>query len=106
MKRIIVGIALLTAGLSGCASYAWYKPDATPEAMARDQSECSHEARMLAWESELWRGPYWADDFDRPSASRRWFPGPDPGWRMEAEQRIADRCMEVRGYRLVKQPRE
>ena len=88
----VVVVALV---LSGCASYVWSRPDATPEMLARDQGQCQDEAR------------YVARDYDMPG-----FRYGDPGWRqplppplsgLQIEQQLFGRCMESRGYRLEKE---
>lgn len=109
MRRLIAtaGLALL---LSGCATYAWYRPDTPPELAARDQAECYDFARDAArdiafsafprlygpprpWPTLGWPG--WYDPY--------WGPGGDPLWRMDVEQRIHDRCMRSRGYDLQRE---
>jgi hypothetical protein len=93
VKAVAVLAAVLA--LSGCASYVWSRPGATPEVLARDQAQCQDEAR------------YVAQDYDRPG-----FHYGDPGWRqplppapsgLEIEQAHFGRCMESRGYRLEKE---
>jgi PBP1b-binding outer membrane lipoprotein LpoB len=49
MRRVYL-VTTLALLLGGCASYAWIKPDATPEVMARDDASCRAEARDLAGE--------------------------------------------------------
>ena len=103
--RLVIALAALGVSVSGCASYVWYKPEATPDLVQRDERECNDLASDVAWDYGFWYAPYWGPGFDWPAASPRWFGGPDPVWRMDAERRIADRCMERKGYRLEKQPR-
>ena len=50
VMRHVCLVATLALLLGGCASYAWVKPDATPEVMARDDASCRAEARDLAGE--------------------------------------------------------
>ena len=98
MKQVFA-IGLIAASVAGCASYTWYKPNAPADVVQRDEREC----RELAWKiaSDY---SFWGPGFDWPSASPRWYPAADPMWRLDAEQRVLDRCMETKGYRLVKQP--
>ncbi|HET7341496.1 MAG TPA: hypothetical protein VFL90_08540, partial [Methylomirabilota bacterium] len=87
-------VALASLLLSGCASYAWYRPDATPEMLARDEAQCEGEARAIerdvAWSRGPlgwgWRGPY-----------------PLGATGLDVEQDALHRCMEYRGYRLEKE---
>ena len=109
MRRLIA-LAVLALLTSGCATYSWYRPDTPPDMAARDRAECYDLARdsvrdisftafprfygplhpwpMLGWSA--WNDPYWG-------------PGGDPLWRMDAEQRILDRCMRSRGYDLQRE---
>lgn len=109
MSRLLTLVAMIVV-LAGCATYTWTKPGITPELMARDDTECRAQARDLASEYALAGGPFWGP--------RPWGPlwGPigyrdpfwwydDPGWRLQAEQRVYDRCMAFKGYRLVKEPK-
>jgi hypothetical protein len=96
MRRLIalVGLAMLT---SGCATYSWSRPDTPPELAARDQAECYDLARWAPrpWPTLGW--PIWSDPY--------WGPGGDPLWRLDAEQRIHERCMRSRGYDLQREPK-
>jgi hypothetical protein len=100
---ISVIVALASAG---CATYAWQKPGAPAMLAEQDKSDCTRVARDMANDFEFWA---WAN---RP------FPGRYPSWygggwygdywgpsAFELEQRATDRCMESKGYRLVKQPK-
>jgi hypothetical protein len=100
MRHALIGAALVVL-LAGCGGrYAWQKPDATAEALARDEASCRAEARDLAheyahggvgapWTFSPWRRPWTG-------------PYADPSWRVEAEQRVFERCMRGRGYELVR----
>ena len=99
MRRVYL-VTTLALLLGGCASYAWIKPDATPEVMARDDASCRAEARDLA-------GEYAYSDGGAPWGYPPWQQGPmspyaDPSWRATAEQRVYKRCMRGRGYDLVR----
>lgn len=108
MSRLLSLIAMIVV-LAGCATYAWTKPGVTAEVMARDDTECRAQARDLASEYAFVGGPFWGprpwgpvwyyDPFWRYDAL------PDPTWRLHAEQRVYDRCMAFKGYRLVKEPK-
>jgi hypothetical protein len=102
MARIIV-LAMLVLAVGGCASYTWYKADTPTDVARSDERECREQAWAVASEYNTWSGPFWGPGFDWPAASPGWS-GYDPSWRADAEQRAVDRCMEVKGYKLVKQP--
>jgi hypothetical protein len=98
----LLAAAVLT---SGCATYTWQKAGVEPEAAVQDQRDCQVQARQLgfdydsvAWAHRPW-GPWapwgWNDPFSR------W--GPDPGIRWDLERSAFERCMEAKGYGLVKQ---
>jgi hypothetical protein len=93
MKALPVIVAALL--VCGCATYVWSRADATPEILARDQSECQEEARYAARGYDLsgfrWGG--WA----------RGQPLPPVQSGLEIEQELFRRCMEFRGYRLEKE---
>ena len=59
MRRVCL-IATLALLLGGCASYAWVKPDATPEVMARDEGSCRarSEERRVGKECRSRWSPY------------------------------------------------
>ena len=91
------GIAIVVAALlmSGCASYVWYRPDATPEMLAADRAQCEAEARAVERDYELGAFPpgWWG--FHRPFGSPM-------ATGLQIEQDVIQRCMEFRGYRLEK----
>jgi hypothetical protein len=101
-------VALAVVSVSGCANYTWQKSGATAETAERDTRECEREARLIAagYTSVLWPNPAWP-----------WWPGPlgwrsplypwapDPAWRLDVQRQATERCMEAKGYRLLKQPR-
>jgi hypothetical protein len=97
-------VALVSAG---CAAYVWQRPGTPAEVMEQDTRECDDLARRMALDYDLrasdygpWlgyrRGPYWpADPFFWPAF---------PESSLAFERRLAQRCMEAKGYRLVKRP--
>jgi hypothetical protein len=115
MRRLMAAaaLALLT---SGCATYSWYRADTPLDLAERDRAECQQLARDSARDiaaSALPRfygpvGPWpyggrWAwGRMDWPDSF--WGPANDPFVQMDAEQRIAQRCMEGRGYELRRVP--
>ena len=110
--RAPVAIAALALFVSGCATYTWSRLDTPPDVVAREQAECDTLARSAANDvtfSALPRfygvgGPWpyagWGA-FGYPY----WGPAGDPMWRLEAEQRLTDRCMRDRGFELRRTPK-
>jgi uncharacterized lipoprotein YajG len=92
--RIVVAALLL----SGCASYVWYRPGATPEMLAADRAQCEAEAQVMERNYELGAFPpgWWG--LHRPF-------GPTASG-LQIEQDVMQRCMESRGYRLEKEARK
>jgi hypothetical protein len=89
--------------LGGC-SYAWIRPDATPQQVSADEQRCRAESTSLVndvmWDTWTWRGTW-------GPPGMWWGPGwysgwwPDPSAQLAAEQRVYDRCMRAQGYDLV-----
>lgn len=116
MRRAIA-VTVLALLASGCATYAWHRPDTPPDLAAQDAAECTELARGAAYDITLstfshWYGPRlhgpvgpwpyaawgaWGDPY--------WGPAGDPLWRMDVEQRILAQCMRGRGYDLHREPR-
>jgi hypothetical protein len=113
--RGMIALAALALLASGCATYAWSRPDTPPDLAAQDEAECAQLARdaardiafsafprlyagpMRSWPHAgwgAWGDPYW------------WGPASDPLWQMDVEQRIHDRCMRNRGYDLYRVPKD
>ena len=108
MLERLTATVVLALVLGGCAStYRWQKADATPETQARDEAACRVESRDLS--SEYAYGAYGPGGVPGPlSPWRR--PGmgayPDPAWQAAAEQRVYARCMQNRGYELVREDKK
>jgi hypothetical protein len=98
-SMMLTAMALATAG---CAAYAWQKPDTPAEVIEQDLRECEELAQRLSMQLDILA----LADRDWPGGWRR--PGvggfPDPGGSLAYKQRVAQQCMESKGYRLVKQP--
>jgi hypothetical protein len=101
MKHLAAAAVLLSA----CAPMQWVHDRATPDQFARDQDECRH----AAWREASAR--YW---FHRPMGPViapghvLWNHGAmiDPyGHQMLEENRLAQFCMEAKGYRLEPAPK-
>lgn len=99
---VLVAVTLATGG---CAAYVWERPATPASVMEQDRRECDELARRIALDYDMradgfgfgYRraSPYWpADPF-------YWPLGPEPS--LAFERRVAQRCMEAKGYRLVKQ---
>jgi len=109
--------------LGGC-SYAWVRPDATPQQVGADEQACRAEAanivsRMM-FDPTVWPGAWgpvagpWGPVAGPwgPVVAGRWGPGwytgwwPDPATQVQAQQRVFDSCMRARGYNLVRVDRQ
>jgi hypothetical protein len=94
--------------LGGC-SYAWVRPDATPQQASSDDQACRAQAANvvngLMYDPSVWPGAW-------GPPSRRWGPGwytgswADPSAELAAQQRVYDGCMRARGYNLVRVDRK
>ena len=102
MKRALA----LTVALSACTPMQWVHDSASADQFGRDQEEC----RQAAWREASAR--YW---FHHPMGPQiapghvMWNTGSlvDPyGRQMVEEHRLAQFCMEAKGYRLEPAPRQ
>ena len=96
-EEVMRAIPFVVAALlmSSCASYAWYRPDATPEMLAADRARCEDEAQAAERNYELGAFPPNWGGFHRPFGSPM-------ATGLQIEQEVIQRCMESRGYRLEK----
>lgn len=107
--RRFAAFALFLA--SACTPLQWQKPDFTPEQARTDEQECQQaawrEASLRSWRYQSMVGPVFAQD---PSG-RGYFVWPstamvDPyGYQLMEENRLAQFCMESKGYQLVRVPK-
>ena len=109
MRRFAI-LGLLLA--CGCTPLQWQKADVSGEQLLADQQEC----RQAAWREAGWRswqhhamvGPVFA----RVAAGRGFFVWPsgamfEPfGHQLMEEHRLAQFCMESKGYQLVPSPKQ
>ena len=104
--------ALVSLFLVGCTPMQWQKADATPEQFQADAEACRQhawrEASFRAWHYQTMLAPVFARD-----ATGRglfiWPSGPmvDPyGHQLMEENRLAQFCMESKGYQLVPAPKQ
>jgi hypothetical protein len=95
---ILAFVALVTGA---CATYVWQRPGTPASVLEQDVRECDDLARRLALYYDM------ASDDEFWLVGRR--PSPFRPTFFESslafERRTAQRCMEAKGYRLVKQPR-
>lgn len=109
MRRIAI---LALAFASGCTSMQWEKQDVSAEQFRADEQECRQnawrEASWRSWHHQAMLGPVFARD-----ASGRGFvmwpttPLVDPyGHQLMEENRLAQFCMESKGYKLVPGPKK
>jgi hypothetical protein len=99
MRRFLLPVL---AALAACTPMQWAKPDADAEQIARDEKAC----RDLAWREANVRaslypvGPVFVPD-SMGRGAMSWPSGAnvDPfGYQMVEENRLAQSCMEARGY--------
>jgi hypothetical protein len=109
MRRVA---ALALAFACGCTPMQWHKEDVSAEQFKADEQECRsrawREASVRGWHSQMMVEPIFARD-----ASGRgfivWHSGAmvDPyGHQMLEEYRLAQFCMESKGYKLVPKPKQ
>jgi hypothetical protein len=104
MRRIAILALALT---SGCTPMEWQKADTSPEQFRADEQACrqqaAREASYRAWHYQSMLGPV----FVRDAAGRGAFVWPsgsvvDPyGYQLVEENRLAQFCMESKGYVLA-----
>src|SRR5262245_3114938 len=109
MKRL--ALLTLAACLPACAPMQWVKEGVSSEDFRRDQQEC----QQLAWREASARywlyqpmGPVFVAD-PRGGGAMVWPSGAvvDPyGYQMLEENRLAQFCMESKGYRLEPAPKQ
>jgi len=107
--RRFAAFALVLA--CACTPVQWQKPDFTAEQARTDEKECQQaawrEASLRSWHYQSMVGPVFAQD---PSG-RGYFVWPstamvDPyGYQLMEENRLAQFCMESKGYQLVRIPK-
>lgn len=109
MRRIAFVVLLLAAG---CTPMQWQKPDITAEQLRADEEDCRQrawrEASLYAWHYQTMWGPVFArDPYGRGAMVWPGSPMADPyGYQMMEEARLAQFCMEAKGYKLVPAPKE
>jgi hypothetical protein len=108
MRRIAIVAA---AALAACTPMHWVKPDAVLEQASRDESDCQqrawYEASSSAWfyrplAPYFVRGPGGGGAMVWPSGAYV-----DPfAYQFLEESRLAQFCMESKGYKLVPAPKK
>jgi len=98
---------LALALASGCTPMQWHKQDVSAEQFRADEQECRQnawrEASWRSWRYQTMMGPVFARD----ATGRGFFMWPstpmvDPyGHQLMEEYRLAQFCMEAKGYKLV-----
>lgn len=88
------GLALVSLLLAACAPMEWYRPDVSAAETEEDAKQCQDAAwRATSW-TYLSYGPY-------PFGRAYWGPWASPyNDRFMEEARLADYCMQAKGYRL------
>ncbi|MGH8691304.1 MAG: hypothetical protein ACREUS_09785 [Burkholderiales bacterium] len=105
-------IVILALALAACTPMQWAKQDAAAGQVGRDEQEC----RQIAWREASTRGGWYYRPVDpvfaRDSMGRGFFIWPsgsmvDPfGYQLLEENRLAQFCMESKGYTLVPAPKQ
>jgi hypothetical protein len=108
--RRFAAFALVLA--CGCTPMQWQKENFTAEQLRADEQECQRaawrEASLHSWYYPPMVGPVFARD----ASGRGFFVWPstsmvDPyGYQMLEQNRLAQFCMEAKGYKLVPAPRQ
>lgn len=94
----------------GCTPMQWQKADASPEQFQADEQHCRQaawqEASLRSWHYQSMLGPAVArDPSGRPFTVWPTTPLVDPyGYQLVEENRLAQFCMEAKGYQLVPAP--
>lgn len=107
MRRIAIALALAA---TGCTPMQWVKQDGSAEQLRADEQECRQsawrEAQFRSWHYNAMLGPVFARD----ASGRGFFVWPttplvDPyGHQLMEEHRLAQFCMEAKGYQLAPAP--
>ncbi len=105
MRQIAI---LAAAALAACTPMQWAKPEVAPEQVRRDESDCQHKAfREASVSAGFYRpvSPYFVNS---PGGGFMVWPSGsyvDPyAHQMLEESRLAQFCMESKGYKLVPVP--
>ena len=105
MRRIFSAAAALL--VAGCTPMQWHKQDVSAEQFLRDEQECRQsawrEAGLRSWQYQTAVGPVFTPN---PGGGGFiiWPSGAvvDPyGYQLVEENRLAQFCMESKGYELV-----
>jgi hypothetical protein len=102
MRGIVISLAL---ALGACTPMQWVRGDVSPEQLRRDQAECQQAAQREASARYGLYRPVEPVFVGGPSGAFAWSGGSvvDPYvYQMLEEYRLADSCMEARGYRPTK----
>jgi hypothetical protein len=94
MRSAVLTIAV---ALAGCTPMEWYRPDVS----AADTEEEAKQCQEQAWRATAWSYPYAPYPYWGPFGRRYWGPWASPyNDRFMEEARLADFCMQAKGYRL------
>jgi hypothetical protein len=99
-----LAVVVLTLALGACTSMQWTRDDVSPEELRRDQAECQQAAQREASARYGLYRPVEPVFVGGPGGGFAWSSGSvvDPyGHQMLEEYRLADFCMESKGYKLV-----
>jgi hypothetical protein len=101
MRFIVISLAL---ALGACTPMQWTRENISSDELRRDQAECQQAAQREASARYWFYRPVEPVFVHGPGGAMVWPGGSvvDPyGYQMLEESRLADFCMESKGYKLV-----
>jgi hypothetical protein len=104
-----VAVLAFALALGGCTSMQWAKDNVSSEELRRDQAECRMAAQREASARYWFYRPVEPFFVGGPGGAMVWPSGSvvDPyAYQMLEEYRLADFCMEAKGYKLVPAPKK
>jgi hypothetical protein len=92
-----LAFALVSLLVAACAPMEWYRPDMGAAETEDDQHQCADQA----WRATSWNYVYAPATYWGPFGRGYWGPYASPyNDRFMEEARLADYCMQAKGYRL------
>ena len=102
MRMRFIATFLLALTLGACTSMQWSRENISSDELRRDQAECQQAAQREASARYGFYRPVEPMFVGGPGGGFTWSSGSlvDPyGYQMLDEYRLADSCMEARGYK-------
>jgi hypothetical protein len=99
MRRAFAALAVM---LAACAPMEWYRPDVGAAQTEEDARQCADQAwRATSWNYLHYYSAFGPWVYRDPFGRSYWGPYGTPyGDRFMEETRLADFCMQAKGYRL------